>query len=45
VVALDTLRRWQGVLAVLVAFGSVAGLLATEQFRRKIDVSLGITPS
>ncbi len=43
-VALDTLRRWQGVLAVLVAMGSVAGLLATEQVRRRIDAGLGVTP-
>jgi len=40
--ALNTLRHWQGVLALLVTFGSVAGLLATEQVRRKIDDSLGL---
>lgn len=44
-IGLDTLRRWQGGLAVLVAFGSVAGLMATEQVRRRIDTTLGVTPS
>jgi hypothetical protein len=38
--ALDTLRRWQGVLAVIVTFGSVAGLLGTEAVRRRIMTSL-----
>ena len=28
--------RWQGVLAVIVTFGSVAGLVASEQARRRI---------
>ena len=34
--SLDTLRHWQGVLAVIVTFGSVVGLVASEQARRRI---------
>lgn len=39
---MHTLRHWQGGLALLVTFGSVAGLLATEQTRKKIDEDLGL---
>jgi hypothetical protein len=30
------LRRWQGALALIVTFGSVAGLVAPEQARHRI---------
>lgn len=33
---LETLRRWQGGLAVIVSFGSIVGLVASEQARRRI---------
>ena len=42
---LDTLRRWQGVLAVIVTFGSVAGLVASEQARRRIMATVAESPT
>ena len=38
--SLDTLRHWQWVLAVIVTFGSVMGVLASEQARRRIVASV-----